>query len=118
MTQVHLGIVSQLTWNGGSSYKRALLDLPNLSPVLIIDRDTGSGRVRIGSNGLPKIYYWPNAVDRDNLVKVRTTPATLPSSTLVHRLESDTKHFPKRSALPDSGTTTWMMSFPTWSVPF
>lgn len=70
--QVHLGIVSQLIWNGGSSYKRALLDLRNLSPVLVIDRDTSSGRVRIGSDGLPKIYYWPNAVDRDNLLKVRT----------------------------------------------
>eukprot|EP00884_Botryococcus_braunii_P004874 jgi/Botrbrau1/14388/Bobra.0014s0037.1 len=65
----HVGIFSQLPWNSGASFKRALADLRNVSPVLVLDRDTSSGRVRIGSSGLPQVYYWPNAFDRENLVK-------------------------------------------------
>ncbi len=66
-----MALFAQMPWNSGESFKRAAVEYVNHSPVLIITRDIGSGRVRLDANGMPQLYYWPCKADCENILKVR-----------------------------------------------
>jgi long-chain-alcohol oxidase len=58
-------------WAGGAAWQREGVDLPRSSGVLVIARDSGSGRITLGEDGLPRIEYWPSARDSANMLDVR-----------------------------------------------
>ena len=59
-----------MPWLSGEDFKVNVPDMPNSAPLLIIVRDTGSGRVTLGPDGLPRIRYWPCAHDREAMMQV------------------------------------------------
>ena len=77
--QAHPGLMAASTpWLSGQDYKRLCAWLPYVSTVLVLVRDKGSGRVKLGKDGLPRLHYWPDAHDRASLVKVGPACKALP----------------------------------------
>ncbi len=54
-------------WEDGASFKRDLLGLNYMSPIGIVLRDRGSGRVKIGRDGRPTWHYRLSKVDTDHM---------------------------------------------------
>jgi hypothetical protein len=70
-SQAHPGLMAaSIPWLSSLDYKRLCTWLPYASIVLVLTRDKGSGRVTIGSDGLPRVHYWPDAHDRASMMKV------------------------------------------------
>ena len=59
-----------MPWLSGMRFKADAADLPRCAPVVVLTRDRGAGRVRIGSDGLPRVAYWPCAADRESMLQV------------------------------------------------
>ena len=73
--QPHPGVAAATaTWLTGRDYKRLITWMPYTANMLVLTRDRGSGRVKIGADGLPRIHYWPCAGDRANMLKARRRP--------------------------------------------
>jgi hypothetical protein len=73
--QPHPGVAAATaTWLTGRDYKRLITWMPYTANMLVLTRDRGSGRVKIGADGLPRIHYWPCAGDRANMLKARPRP--------------------------------------------
>ena len=69
--QAHPGLTAaSYPWPSGAEYKRKTLTFPYTSGALVYVRDKGAGRVYLGSDGLPRIRYWPCAHDRASMLKV------------------------------------------------
>jgi hypothetical protein len=54
-------------WEDGASFKRDILGLKYMSPIGIVLRDRGSGRVKIGRDGRPTWHYRLSKVDTDHM---------------------------------------------------
>ncbi len=74
--------------------------MPYTANMLVLTRDRGSGRVKIGADGLPRIHYWPCAGDRANMLKARprTRPLRTPCPTPAGRRAASRTARPDRSA--------------------
>ena len=65
-------------WEDGPSFKHDLLSLSHMSPIGILLRDRGSGRVKIRRDGLPTWHYRLSKVDTDHMKEgVRRATETL-----------------------------------------
>lgn len=56
-----------LGWEEGASFKQDLLGLNYMTPIGIVLRDRGSGRVKTRRNGLPTWHYRLSKVDTDHI---------------------------------------------------
>lgn len=66
----HPGLMALgMPWDGGASFKREMLGLPNAAAMIILARDTGEGRITLDAQSEPVIDYWPNETDRAHLVR-------------------------------------------------
>ena len=71
MAQAHPGLTAaSYPWPSGAAFKRMTLGFPYTAGALVYVRDRGSGRVYLGSDGLPRIRYWPCEFDRQSMLKV------------------------------------------------
>jgi hypothetical protein len=71
LPQAHPGLIAgSIPWLSGEDFKRTCAWMPYVSSALVLTRDRGSGRVAIGKDGLPRLHYWPDAHDRESMMKV------------------------------------------------
>ncbi|PRW45373.1 Long-chain-alcohol oxidase FAO1 [Chlorella sorokiniana] len=67
---VHPGLFAAASpWLGGEDFKDLMLQYPNACVVLVLTRDSGSGRVVIDSAGRPRIHYSLSKFDEGSMVK-------------------------------------------------
>ncbi len=70
-TQAHPGLIAgSIPWLSGADFKRTCAWMPYVSSALVLTRDRGCGRVTIGRDGLPRLHYWPDAHDRESMMRV------------------------------------------------
>ncbi len=56
--QAHPGIHAAVaSWPGGAAFREALHRIPYCMTTLVYQRDSGSGRVRLDSRGMPRLSY-------------------------------------------------------------
>ena len=78
-----------LGWEDGAFFKRDILGLNYLSPVGIVLRDRGSGRVKMRRDGRPTWHYKLSKVDTDHMQEgVRRASETLLAAGAVEVLSS------------------------------
>lgn len=66
----HPGILALGTpWESGLEYKRQMARMRHAAAYIILTRDTGEGRITLDKQGDPVVSYWPNATDRQRLVR-------------------------------------------------
>jgi choline dehydrogenase-like flavoprotein len=66
----HPGILALGTpWQNGLEHKRQMARIRHAASYITLTRDTGEGRITLDKQGEPVITYWPNATDRQRLVR-------------------------------------------------
>lgn len=66
----HPGLfAAALPWQGGRAYKDLMLDFPKAAAVLVLCRDSGSGRVKIDRTGRSRVDYVIAPADREAMVR-------------------------------------------------
>ncbi len=81
-----------LGWQDGQSFKQDLLGLNYMTPIGIVLRDRGSGRVKTRRNGLPTWHYRLSKVDTDHVKEgVRRATETLLAAGAVEVISSTSR---------------------------
>ncbi|CAL8471165.1 g10707 [Coccomyxa elongata] len=66
----HPGLIAgSIPWLSGADFKHTCAWMPYVSSALVLTRDRGSGSVTIGRDGLPRLHYWPDAHDRESMMR-------------------------------------------------
>ncbi len=67
---VHPGIAAlAFSWSNGEQHKRIMQRLANLSNIIIITRDRGSGHIALDSHGQPILHYELSSYDKPHLMQ-------------------------------------------------
>lgn len=53
----------------GAAHREIMRELPRLASASVLVHDEGAGRVRVGRDGRSRAVYWPDAGDRDTLLR-------------------------------------------------
>jgi choline dehydrogenase-like flavoprotein len=62
-------MASLTPWTSGQQHKQEMTHLRHAADFIVLTRDTGEGTVTLDRHGEPVITYWPNATDRQHLVR-------------------------------------------------
>ena len=66
----HPGLLALgLPWESGQQHKHDMSRVRNAAAFIVLTRDSGEGRITVDKYGEPIISYWPNALDRQHLVR-------------------------------------------------
>jgi choline dehydrogenase-like flavoprotein len=66
----HSGLLALgLPWESGQQHKRDMSRVRNAAAFIVLTRDSGEGHITVDKYGEPIISYWPNALDRQHLVR-------------------------------------------------
>ena len=66
----HPGQIAALVpWTGAAAHKRIMAHADRTALFLLYHRDRSEGRVTVDATGRPCVAYWPNAEDRQDMMR-------------------------------------------------